>query len=102
VPFHRTPEMGQPPTGMDQPQAPLINGGQPGVYSMPGQPQSMNDQPQIDPLAAALAGQGDPNNPAMAPGMVALLNDQPFGFNAPPVSSADFSMPDFNFGGLFG
>jgi Transglycosylase-like domain len=86
VPFHRTPEMDQgggasgvpiPPP----PQAPLINGGQPGVYSMPDQ-QGMNQQPQIDPLAAALAGQGtqssiDPNNPAMAPGIVDALNMQP-------------------------
>jgi hypothetical protein len=69
---------------------------------------SMNDvplpqQPQIDPLAAALAGQGDPSNPQMSPGIVALLNGDTFGFgSAPVVPAADFSMPDFNFGGLFG
>jgi hypothetical protein len=85
VPFHRTPEMDQPP---------LLNGGQPGIYSMPGQ-QGMNGQ-GIDPLAAALAGQGDPNNPQLSPAIVAALNDQPFGFNALFSGSA----PDL--GGIFG
>lgn len=62
------------------PQPPLINGGQPGVYPMPGQPQGMNDVPPINPLAAALAGQGDPNAPPMmSPGIVAMLSGDLFG-----------------------
>jgi hypothetical protein len=90
----------------EAPQPPLINGGQPGVYSMPGQqgmaqpPAGMRDAPAgmaqpptgLDPLAAALAGQGDPNAlPFMAPGIVDALNLQNlFGDNS------------FGFGGLLG
>jgi hypothetical protein len=75
--------------------APLTPGGQP-----------------MDPLAAALAGGGDPNAPALAPGIVDALNqpqlDQSsmlaMALSQPPpmpVAMADFSMPDFNFGGMF-
>ena len=101
-----TPYAPQAPSGAasvpipQPPQPPLINGGQPGVYPMPDQgPQGMNDAQQ-NPLAAALAGQGDPNAaPAMNPNIVALLNGDPFGFGGAPTP--DFAMPDFG-GSLFG
>ena len=64
VPFHRTPEMDQPP---------LLNGGQPGVYSAPQiGPQTMNDQ--ANPLAATLA-QGD-QQPQIDPAMLAMMLSQ--------------------------
>jgi hypothetical protein len=81
VPFHRTPEMDQPP---------LLNGGQPGVYSAPQiGPQGMNDQ--ANPLAAALAqgGQQGPQLDQSALLALALAQNQP-----------DFSTPDL--GGFFG
>lgn len=81
VPFNRTPEMDQPP---------LLNGGQPGVYSAPQiGPQGMNDQ--TSPLAAALA-QGSDQGPQLDQSALlamALAQNQP-----------NFSTPDF--GGLFG
>jgi hypothetical protein len=71
-------------------QPPLLNGGQPGVYSAPQiGPQGMNDQ--ANPLAAALAqgGQQGPQLDQSALLALALAQNQP-----------DFSTPDL--GGFFG
>jgi hypothetical protein len=99
-----TPYNGGPDLGPQLPQQPpLLNGGQPGVYSAPQiGPQGMNlPQPQMDPLALALMGGGDPNAaPLMAPGIVDLLNSAAMPA-MPDFAMADFSMPDFNFGGMF-
>jgi hypothetical protein len=97
VPFHQTPDMNQgaasvpipPPPGPTTP---------PGPQGMndPGQGQSMlAQQPPIDPLALALAGGGDPNNPQMSPAIVAMLNAAA---PAPEISMSDFG----GLGGLFG
>jgi hypothetical protein len=95
VPFHRTPEM-------DQPQAPMINNGQPGVYPMPDQgQQGMNDQ-GMNPLAAALAGDGGQTPQLDQSAMLAMALAQP---DFTPTPAPDFAIPDFGgglFGGLFG
>jgi hypothetical protein len=82
-----TPANSPAPTS---PQPPLLNGGQPGVYSAPQiGPQGMNDQ--ANPLAAALAqgGQQGPQLDQSALLAMALAQNQP-----------DFSTPDL--GGFFG
>lgn len=76
-----------PPPGQEQPSW-MINGGKPGVYSMPGQ-QGMNDQ--MNPLAAALAQGGAQSAPPID--QSALL----------ALALSQGNQPDFgDFGGFFG
>jgi hypothetical protein len=77
----------QAPVGMNQPQDPSLQG--------PAGQSLLAQQPQIDPLALALAGGGDPNNPQMSPAIVAMLNAAA---PAPEISMSDFG----GLGGLFG
>jgi hypothetical protein len=92
----RNPE-GLPSLG-GNPQGTMPTPYQGGLGPLP--PQTMNDQ-GMNQLAAALAGQGDPNAaPALSPAIVAMLQGDPFGFGGAPTP--DFSAPDFGGGGLFG